>query len=74
MFRAFFHQFNKLQLVARARRAVAAKAAVRIGLRINLQRGRFIRMEGTMQPLVTVRLQAVMLQYFRNGKPLLDLV
>ena len=28
MFRAFFHQFNELHLIARAGRAVAAKAAM----------------------------------------------
>jgi hypothetical protein len=60
MFRAFFHQFNELHLVARAGRAVTAKTAIRICLRINLQRWRFIGMKGTVQPVVTVRLQAVM--------------
>ena len=56
MFRAFLHQLDELHLVARASRAVAAKTAIRIRLWINMQRWRFVRMEGTVQPVVIVLL------------------
>jgi hypothetical protein len=44
---AFVHQLDKLDLIARAGRAVAAEAAERICLGVDLQARRFIRVEGT---------------------------
>jgi hypothetical protein len=43
---AFVHQLDKLDLITRASRAVAAKAAERICLGIDLQAGRLVRVEG----------------------------
>jgi len=43
---AFFHQLDELDRIACAGIAVAAEAAIRIGLGVNLQARRLVRVEG----------------------------
>jgi hypothetical protein len=68
MLAAFFHQLDKLDRVARAGRAVAAEAAIRIGLGIDLQAGRFVRVEGAVQPVVRIRSQIIKRKYLADRK------
>ena len=63
---AFIHQLDKLDLITRAGRAIAAKAAERICLGVDLQARRFIRVEGAEQPVVLIRFQVVVLQYLAD--------
>jgi len=55
MFGAVFFELYKLYLVASTSFAVAAKTTVSICLGINLQAGIFIRMEGAVQLVVSIR-------------------
>jgi hypothetical protein len=48
MLAAFFHQLDKLDRVSCAGRAVAAEAAKGIGLRVDLQAWRLIRVKGAV--------------------------
>jgi len=58
-----FHQPDKLDHIPGAGLAVAAEAAVGIGLGIDLQARCFIRMEGALQPVVPIRPKPIMRQH-----------
>jgi hypothetical protein len=63
---AFFHQLDELDRVACAGCTVAAEAAIRVGLGVDLKAWRFIRVEGAPQPAVLVRLKVIVLQYLAD--------
>jgi hypothetical protein len=56
VFVTLLHQLDELDHIAGAGVAVAAEAAPGVRLRIDLQARRFVRVEGTQQPVVLVGL------------------
>lgn len=67
MLGAVFLQLDELDHIARPSTTITTEAAEGIRCRIDLQTGRFVRVERTAEPVVFVRLQAVISQHLLDG-------
>jgi hypothetical protein len=72
MFRAVLFELDKLDRITRTGITVTAEATVGIGRRIYLHGRSFVCMEGTMQAVIPIGLQTVMIQYHSDAQLLFN--